>query len=323
MIILQKLMIGMLFFTTIVFANESLNSIYENVILKNSQNAIEAIQIIKEDIQTNKNDKVKKDFSKLVISWKSVDAFYILGDLDDTYLDTPRYIDIFHQGNEDITKQLDLIISKKEDLSIGLYKNSHKTINALEYIIFTKDLGNSRVKNIALIIVDKIEENLQEIYDGYVEVKDKFAKNELAANAMMLNSLIENSYKLKEWRVGDPAGLSRKFEGQVSNDKGEYYISKNSIVAIKAILETHLMILEDQQFKNFGTMIKSYKVNEELNDAIKYLKEALVHTEDIQNDDFGNAKLLYEDLKKLHSTYYISLIGKLKVTAKILDADGD
>lgn len=293
-----KIIIGMVFFINTVFANESLSSIYENIILKNSQQSIVDIKTIKKNIQNNQIEKAKKDFKDLVISWKSVDAVYILGDLDDNYLDTPRYIDIFHQGNEDMTKQLDLIISKKDDLTISLYKNSQKTINAMEYILFTKKFDNMRVKNIALIIVDELQENLQEIYDGYIAVKDKFIKDELASNAMMLNSLIENSYKLKEWRVGNPAGLSRKFEGKVSNDKAEYYISKNSIVAIQAILETHLMILEDKPFNNFGTIIKSYKVNEELNDAIKYLKEALIHTEDIQDDDFGNAKFLYADLKK-------------------------
>ena len=137
---MKKLVISCILFATALFANESLNSIYENVILKNSKNAIESIQIIKKDIEQNQNSKVKKDFSDFVKSWKSVEASYILGDLDDSYLDTPRYIDTFHQGNEDIKKQLDLIIQEKEDLSISLYKNSHKTINALEYILFTKDL---------------------------------------------------------------------------------------------------------------------------------------------------------------------------------------
>ena len=320
---MKKLVISCILFATALFANESLNSIYENVILKNSKNAVESIQTIKKDIQINQNEKVKKDFSDFVKSWKSVEAIYILGDLNDSYLDTPRYIDTFHQGNEDITKQLDLIISSKEDLDVSLYKNSHKTINALEYILFTKDLKNPRVKNIALIIVRTLEENLQDIYDGYKESQKKFIKDELVANAMMLNALIENSYKLKEWRVGDPAGLSRKFKGKLANDKGEYYLSKNSIVAVQSILNTHLQILADQEYKNFGSMIKSYEVNDELNDAISYLNSALKNSKMIKNDDFKDAKKLYKSLKKLHATYYISLIGKLQITAKILDADGD
>jgi hypothetical protein len=263
------------------------------------------------------------NFKNLVKSWKSVQGFYILGDLDDNYIDTPRYIDIFHEGNEDIKKQLDLILSTSEELRIAHFKNSQKTINALEYILFTKDLKILRVKNITLRIVKKIEQNLLDIYDGYIENKDNFLKDEVKSNAIMLNSLIENSYKLKEWRVGDPSGLSRKFKGKPSNLRAEYTISKNSIVAIRSIINTHLQILSKQSFPNFGDMIKSYGVNSELKDSITYLNSALVNSNDIKNDDFSNGKNLYESLKKLHTTYFISLIGKLKITAKILDADGD
>ncbi len=320
---MKKFIVSCILFTTTLFANESLTSIFENILLKNSKQAVLDIQNVKKNIKQNDKKEMTKSFTNFVKSWKSVDAFYILGDLDDNYLDTPRYIDTFHQGNEDIKKQLNLIIQENEDLSISLYKNSHKTINALEYILFTQDLKNTRVKDIALLITDKLEENLEEIYNGYLENKTKFLKDEVTANAMMLNSLIENSYKIKEWRVGDPSGLSRKYKGKPSNDRAEYSISKNSIVAIQSILNTHLLVLDNQEFQNFGSMIRSYNVNDELNDAVKYLKSSLNNTQIVKNGDFSNSKKLYKSLKKLHATYYISLIGKLKVTAKILDADGD
>jgi len=320
---MKKFIVSCVLFTTTLFANGNLISIYENILLKNSQQAIIDIQEIEKNIENEEMKNLNSSFTNLVKSWKSVEAFYILGDLDDSYLDTPRYIDMFHQGNEDITKQLDLIINGEDDLSISLYKNSHKTINALEYILFTKDLSNQRVKGIALIIAKTLEANFQEIYDGYVETKESFIKDEVTANAMMLNSLIENSYKIKEWRVGDPAGLSRKFKNKPSNERAEYYLSKNSMVAIESILQTHLIVLDTQKYKNFGSMIKSYDVNEELEDAIKYLHSSLKYAKKIKNDDFSDSKKLYKSLSRLHATYYISLIGELKITAKILDADGD
>jgi len=320
---MKRLIVGLFLLSNMLLANESLLAIYENILLKNSEQSILDIQRVENNIKINNKEEIKKSFRSFVQSWKSVDGFYILGDLNDDYLDTPRYIDTFHQGNEDIKKQLDLIISDTEDLSISLYKNSHKTINALEYILFTKDLQNKRVKEIALLITSKLEENLKEILNGYIDTKVQFLKDEVTANAIMLNSLIENSYKMKEWRVGDPAGLSRKFKGKASNKRAEYYFSQNSIVAIKSILNTHLKLLDNQKFKNFGSMIRSYSVDEELNDAVKYLKDSLENTKMIKKDDFKSSKELYKSLKKLHSTYYISLIGKLKVTAKILDADGD
>lgn len=319
----MRIVLVLSLFLNFLFANGHLESIYENIVLKNSQNAVLSVEKLKEDIKADRLDIVKNDFKDLVVKWKSVQAFYILGDLNEDYLDAPRYMDIFHHGNEDIKEQLDRIIKSKDDLSISLYKNSHKSINGLEYILFTKDLKNKRVKDIALAITEKISQNLKEIHMGYKGAKKDFISDEKKANAVMLNSLIENSYKLKEWRIGDAAGLSRKYKGNPDNEHAEYHISKSSAIAIKAILDTHLDILDEREFQNYGSLIRSYDIKDELNDAVKYLKQSLVNLEMIKNDDFSNAKKLYRSVKKLHAAYYITLIGKLKVTAKVLDADGD
>ena len=319
----MKLFLGLLLTIQFLFANENLKSIYHNILLKNAHDAILASVNMQNNIATSNKKEITKSFKKLVKSWKQVEAFYILGDLNDEYLDTPRYIDIFHQGNEDIKVQLDLILSGKEELKYALYKNSHKTINALEYMVYTKDLSKPRVQNTIRIILAAIKSNLNEIYNGYIKEKETYLKDEVTSNAMMLNALIETSYKLKEWRVGDPSGLSRKFKGKAANTRAEYHISKNSIHAIKAIITTHKMVLEKQTYKNFGTMINGYGAKEELNTTIKYLNRAFENANKINDDDFSEAKDLYKSLKKLHASYYITLIGKLKVTAKILDADGD
>jgi len=319
----MKFVLGMLMLLNLLFANENLNSIYDNIILHDIKKATTAAKYLKIKVQESRFSEAKVEFRNLVQTWKAVEVFYILGDEDEEYIDTPRYIDIFHQGNEDIKSQLDLIVEDKENLSIALYKNSHKSVNALEYILFTKDLNKQRVKEIALIIIKNIEQNLDTIQTGYVEVKRSFINDEKKASAIMLNALIESSYKLKEWRVGDPAGLSRKYKSKPDNRRGEYFISKNSIVAIESIILTHLRVLEKQKFKNFGSMIESYNINKELSEAIKYLKSALVEAKKIKEDDFSNASILYKNLKKLHTTYYISLIGTLKITSKILDSDGD
>jgi len=319
----MRWILGVLFLINTLFANENLTSLYDNVILKNSKQSIEDIRVFQEHIKQNNFNMVNDDFKNIVKSWKSVEAFYILGDLDDNYLDTPRYLDTFHQGNEDIKEQLDLIIASSEDLKISLYKNSHKTINALEYILFTKNLQNQRIKDITLIILQTMETNLHDIYNGYLEQKEKFLKDEITANAIILNSLSENSYKITEWRVGDTAGFTKKYEDKPDNSRAEYSISKNSVLAIQSILETHKTILDIQSFKNFGDTLKSYGATKVLEETTTYLNSALKSANHIKNDDLTNTIELYENLKKLHIAYYISLIDELKVTAKILDADGD
>lgn len=318
-----KVIFSFLFILNILYANESLSSIYSNIILKDSEHSVVVAKKLKTYLTKDEFTLAKNEFSNLVKVFKSVEAFYVLGDLDDDYIDIPRYLDTFHQTNEDIKSQLDLILKDKEDLSVSLYKNSHKTINALEYILFTKALKDQRVKAMALIMITTIEKNLTEIYNAYQEHEKTFVSNEKKANAIMLNVLIESSFKLKEWRVGDPAGLSRKFKGKANNARAEFYLSKNSIVAIQAILKTHLKVLDKQNFKNFGSMISSYEVNTELHDAITHLKSAEAESRKIKNDDFSKAQGLYRSLTALHTSYYISLIDKLKITSKILDSDGD
>jgi hypothetical protein len=319
----MRWLLGVMFLLNTLFANEDLTSLYENVILKNSKHSIEDVKTLQKHIKEDNFGIVQNDFKNIVKGWKSVEAFYILGDLDENYLDTPRYLDTFHQGNEDIKEQLDLIIASSEDLKISLYKNSHKTINALEYILFTKNLQNQRIKDITLIILQTMENNLTEIYNGYLQQKEKFIKDELKANAIILNSLSENSYKLTEWRVGDTAGFTKKYENKPDNSRAEYTISKNSVLAIQSILETHKTVLDTQSFKNFGDTLQAYGATKVLKETTQYLNNALKNTAKIKNDDLTHTQELYENLKKLHIAYYISLIDELKVTAKILDADGD
>lgn len=319
----MKIILVFLFLIQSIFANDYLESIYDNIVLNDVKKSITSVKNIQKSIENNNFKIAKEEFTDVVKTWKSVQAFYFLGDLNSDYLDQPRYMDTFHHGNEDIKKQLDLIISNNDDLSYAIYKNSHKTINALEYILFKKDLTNKRVQDISLIITKSMITHLNTIFNGYKEKKNEFIKDEQKANAIMLNALIENSYKLKEWRIGDAAGLSRKHRKDPDNSRAEYYISKNSANAIKAIIDTHLRILDKQDFKNYGSLISSYDVKEELDDAVKYLKDAKSNLKYIINDDFSKAKPLYKSAKKIHATYYITLIGKLKVTAKVLDADGD
>ncbi len=319
----MKILVGLILSITFMLANESMNSLYDNVILKDSRQTLADIKQLTKDVQDDNFGKIEQDFVALVKSWKSVEAFYILGDLDDDYLDTPRYLDMYHQGNEDIKTQLDLILKSDEDIKVALYKNSHKTINALEYLLYTKDLHNKRVKDTVLIITKKMQQNFQDIHDGYIKVKSDFMKDEKKENFVIVNSLGENSYKIKEWRVGNPAGLSKKYRGKPDNRRGEYFQSKNSITAIKAIIDTHLRILDKQEYKNYGTLAKSYGVQDSIDGAISNLKDARKYASQIQNDDFSDAKKLYDSLAKVHYIYNITLIDRLRVTSKILDADGD
>ena len=136
--------------------------------------------------------------------------------------------------------------------------------------------------------------------------------------------LIDSSFKLRDWRVGDIAGLSRKYEGSADNRRAEYYLSGQSTVAIKAILQTHKMIM-DAKIYDFGDMLKENGFEKEVQLIIAKIDKALEQLVLIQNENFEDKKvaILYSTLDELHRAYYITLVNAVGVSTKILDADGD
>lgn len=300
-----------------------LNNLYEKVVLKNITQAIKDINSLKIGIKDKNIKNSKNDFAKLVSSWKSVESFYILGDLNEDFIDIPRYIDIFHNGNEDITKQLDRAIKSDDEPRIALFKNSLKSINALEYVIYRKDIKEKRIQEIILAITNRIEIHLKNILNEYLSQKDNFTKDLKKANAIVINTIVQNTYKLKEWRVGDVLGLTKKYENKPDNKRAEYYISKNSSNAISSILQTFKSILNDDKYFDFGDYLNSITNTEQIKDLRIKLNEAIELAEKISNDDFSKSELLYKKINDIHVILFVEMIEELSINAKILDADGD
>ena len=155
---------------------EILETLYVKVILSDVDKSLRSLNAL-ELLLKQKNEKLTKDeFITFVKSWKAVETFYILGDLNEDYIDTPRYIDIFHNGNEDITKQLDRAIKSNDEPRIALFKNSTKSINALEYMIFAKDIKDNRVNELALAMVKKLSTHITDIRDEYLNQEENYLK---------------------------------------------------------------------------------------------------------------------------------------------------
>ena len=329
-VIKNLLIVGMLCITT-TFANvndekenkEILNTLYEKVIIADVKRAVKDIKSLKEAVVKKDERKSKEEFSKLVNSWKSVETFYILGDINEDFIDTPRYIDIFHNGNEDIREQLDRAIKSKDEIRVVLFKNSLKSINALEYMLFSKDIKNIRENKITITILDRIISHLNDIKDEYILQKAKFLSDLKKANAVTINAIIQNTYKLKEWRVGDIAGFTKKYEDNPDNKRAEYFLSKNSSNAIEAVLNTYKNILDNKEFTDYGDYLIRLTDGKEMKRLRESLNKSLELVKQIKNDDFSNAKELYENINTIHVVLFVEMLEELSINAKILDADGD
>lgn len=306
-------------------ANAVSKGLFEQVIIANVEQSINSVERISDSIKQKKIKQAQVLFTQLIVNWKKVEVTYVLGDLNEDFLDTPRYIDIFHGNNEDIKAQLDLIISATDDVSYALYKHSHKTINALEYLLFTQDFTNDRVKAMALIMTKSIQSYLNQIKTAYQEYRVKFVQDEQFSSAILLNTLVSGTYALKEWRIGDVAGLSKKYKDKADASRGEYVLSKNSIAAILAILQAHKQAIDSPKYKDFGDVAIKFGATKEINKTKGYLNQAINQARQMQEQDLLGAKgkVLYQSTNQLMQSYYLSLMNKLGFVSKVLDADGD
>jgi len=323
---MMKILITLLTLLISLNAQSVGESLYKNIIISNIREANQDLNKLRGLVDSNTTKREIKDaFASLIMAWKRVETLYVAGDMDEEYIDTPRYIDGFHQGKEDIYKQLDHILLSSESVKVALFKNSTKSINALEYLLFKSSDKQARRKEMIVAILDHIGSHLEELEHFYEKNQKLFTQDQQKMNAIIMNALIESTYKLKEWRVGDPAGLSHKYRGDPKASRAEYHISKLSYRAIEAILLTHQAIIGERSFPNFSEVVRSAGADSELLDIQRDIENALMylHSAPIESFTSKEIKSLYKELTKLHSAYYISLIGRLKMTSKILDSDGD
>ena len=313
---MKKVLFLVLFFSTMVFAKESvLVNTIKNISIPNVENAINDAKILQKDLNA-------QNFTNFLKSWKKVEALYFAGDIDENFEDTPRYIDVFNNLKEDLNAQMKKAIESKDDIKMALFKNSFKTVNALEYVLFNDKDISKREKDLSIAILDSIIlhlQNINRVYKNYL-LKPKDEKWE---NALVINTLIASSYRLKEWRIGNASGNSSKFKNEPKNERAEYFLSQNSFAAIDAILESHKQIVEKHKYYDFATYSMDKGAAIELLAVIDKINEMQEELKKLPVDDFTKATNLFNLAKELHNNYNISLIAKLSITGKILDADGD
>lgn len=314
---MKKIFLILIFLTGVLFANETIfQSVIKNVALKDTQSAINSAKKLQKEL----NDE---NFTKFLKDWKRVEANYLAGEINSDYLDTPRYIDVFNNLKEDLNSQMQRVIDGNLDVKKALFKNSFKTINALEYMIFNDNEISKREKELSIVILNSMISHLEEIKTVYETYLLKPTKDEKWENALVINTLIASSYRLKEWRIGNASGNSSKFKNDVKNERAEYFLSQNSFNAIDAILEAHNQIVKKNQYYDFAAFVMDKGAAIELLVVIDKIKEMQDELKVLPKDDFTKANKLFNSAKDLHNAYYVSLIEQLSITGKILDADGD
>ncbi|MBV7388277.1 imelysin family protein [Pasteurellaceae bacterium TAE3-ERU1] len=311
--------------------DEALGAMYDNVIVKNAQSAVSQCHNWQQTLAAAqpgaRSSAIDAGFKDLILRWKAVEATYIAGDLDQDAIDYPRYLDIFHVGNESITEQMDKVLKSSSAPKTALYKHSYKTVNALEAVLYGADDLSERRLAIAKGISDNICERLGDIANVYETNRDNFLSARDNALSMLANVLANQTLGLKDWRIGDVAGLTKKYLNQPDPRRAEYFLSHLSLAAIGEILHTQSQLISPQAFPNFVEIADIYGAQKPLEQAQSQLAQAQAEVAKLNKSEFDfdqqQSKLLYQVVGKLQSSYYNSLIQALPVMAKILEADGD
>ncbi len=302
-----------------------LKSIYTNVILKDSGEAKKSCDVFLEDITQKNTQNYRNDFENLVLHWKKVETNYIAPEIDPYMQDTPFYIDSFHYGNEDIPKTITRLLSSNKKPESILYKNSYKSLTALETVLFSKGKWTNRHQEFVKPMVDALCYHIKEIDEFYRDPNNqkKFVTNSNNAIQMMLNRLIGQTFKLKDWRLGEPVGLTKKYLNKPDVNRSEYPLSNLSIKAALAIVEAQDALVGKQDFANFATLLKNRDLSKELDSVDGKIKKVKTSLQDLTSFNAQNIKPIMADLSSLQYDYGTTILKKLPIVGQILEADGD
>ena len=307
------------------------------LLVKESRAALTELQTLKALIAEQQNSEIsdwtplQQSFNRLALDWKAVEAMYVAGDLDENFLDHPRFIDFYHQGNESIKDQVEMALASDQPLKQALFKNSNRGINGLEIMLYpdTPVTGDDAMRRLqaAEIARANIEGWMYEIADFY-ESDTRFVKGGKASLSLLVNRLIDSSYKLANWRVGEAAGLTPKTKGSLNPSSLEFPYAQLSHASVERILNTHARVIKNDADLDLMSVGKLAGVGNDMAFLVTRIQAAQSALEAVpaplvDQIETPEYKALFNQLAMLQNAYYFMLINSLNLEARILDADGD
>lgn len=325
-------------------------SIQKNVLLVDAEQLLAdandfetKLQAFDINVSVEKLDNLKDAFEAMMKSWKSVQSTYVIKDFNKDLYDNPQLMDFYRTGKKlDVASDLDRALSRDNAIINYMRKSSNVSITGLEYLLYGHRTSSAdmislmnlkskrRIEAMKLVIA-----NLKSLIEPIVEfykTDTKLVSDVKEASNSLVNVLIDVTYRLREFRVGEPAGLVVKFKDEPNPERFEYYKSGLSTEAIKSILEAQSKIMGSQGYSNFGTLATSNGASDVVTKINGLIAEAMsiVNGFDKPIEEYVTTtgydpkiKKLYDLLTELQSVYYESLIEALSLTAKIIEADGD
>ena len=300
--------------------------IYDNIIVSDAALAVDECTAMVDVLNDDSGDDARHDaFVNLASAWARVQAVYVLGGYEENAVDYPLLIDTYHVGKEDIPAKLERAIASDSEPETALFKNSYRTLTALDYLLFS-DEWSPRRKALSQLAADTVCARLDTLHTDYLAQREAFLDDQPNAMKLMINAVIQSAYKTRDWRIGEVAGLTRKTLGKVLPENAQFPNNLDaSWATIGAIIDTHRRLLIKTDSINIAKLSAGYGRGD-LPEVQTALNEAQAAYDAATVDDFTSTETmipLYSALKDVQSALYENVAGSLGVAAGLVDADGD
>jgi len=300
-------------------------SIYDNVLQQNADNAVQYCANLEDALDNKSADVRHQAFVQLAEGWGRVQASYILGNYDMNAMDYPLMIDYFHSGNEDIHASIERLIGRDSKPETALYKNSYKTMGAIDSVMFSGEWSERR-KAFAEVMVTNVCKRFTQISDGYKENRDAFLFDVDRGLSLVVNAEIEHIYKTRDWRIAQVSGLTKANLGITKPETQQFPYSEASWAFIGGIIATNEQLLGEDKQPNVATIAYEKHGSEGINAvqaALKSTLEAYKNTPADHNFNLNDMIPVYQGLLDIQKAFYRELVSRIGVSANLIDADGD
>lgn len=313
------------FAPTVHAAADPYAAIYDRVLQPNADRAAERCAQMQATLADGDAAARLAAFVELARGWAGVQASYVLGGYEADAMDYPLLLDSFHMGKEDVHESLARIIDGNGAPATVLYKNSYKTLNALDDVLFSGPWSARRAE-LAAVITGNVCKYLGRIRDGYRSHRAEFVGNRSKALTLLVNAEIETIYKTRDWRIAQVSGLTRQTVGKVQPQHQQYPHSQASWAAIGAVIDTNVQLLAADRQPNIATIAHDKKADAGLASVQEALAATVAAYRDTRPDHgFATSDVIpvYQGLLDLEKAFYQDLARRIGVTASLIDADGD
>lgn len=306
-------------------------ALYDTVLVAHAEAAAASCQALMPALTPESSAEARQaGFVALAEGWGRVEASYILGGYDMAAMDYPLLIDMFHSGKEDIHAKLARALASDSPPEQALFKNSYRSITALDDLMFSGPWSARRAA-LAQTAAASLCQRLEAIAAGYGANREAFLANPDKALALLIDAQIQNIYKIREWRIGEVVGLTKKTLGRVVPENAQYRFNlPASWAAMGAMLEVHAALLDQGRQPNIATIAAAFGTGnrdigglQEVQAALAQAQAAYAGASAADYTDTARMVPLFSALQKLQKAFYDHLALSLGVAAGLVDADGD